>query len=32
LYVPDKVIEVVSGEDDTKHALYLWMAPLKKKS
>ena len=29
-YEPDKVIEFVSAEDNAKHALYLWTAPLKK--
>ncbi len=31
-YVPDKSIEFVSAEDGTKHVLYLWTAPLKKKT
>lgn len=30
-YVPDKTIEIVSAEDGTKHVLYLWTVPLKKK-
>jgi precorrin-6B methylase 2 len=28
---PDKVVEFSSAEDDTKHTLYLWTAPLKPK-
>ena len=30
-FEPEKVVEVVSAEDDTKHTLYLWTAPLKRK-
>jgi precorrin-6B methylase 2 len=31
-YAPDKVVEYISSEDDTRHTLYLWTAPLKKKT
>jgi precorrin-6B methylase 2 len=31
-FEPDKVIEFTSADDDSKHSLYLWTVPLKKKA